>query len=136
MWLTSGPRYILRRNYGKTLSFAFFLGRRLNVICHLFCLRYFLSPLFHNMMLRIKTFKTKKFITVRTESFYFLCCRIARFPWLLFSSLFIAISATSADIPRKSFHFFQLVISEFALRLACRLLSQARFQIFGWCTKD
>ncbi len=32
----------------------------------------FLSPLFHNMMLLIKTFKTKKFITVRTESFWFL----------------------------------------------------------------
>ncbi len=72
MWPIGGPRYILRRNYRKTLSFAFFLGTRINAICHLLCLRYFLSPLFHNMMLLIKTFKTKKFITVRTESFWFL----------------------------------------------------------------
>ena len=43
---------------GGVLFFAFFFGKRLNI-------------LFRNILLLVKTFRTK--------SFHFLCCRIARF---------------------------------------------------------
>jgi len=37
-------------------------------MCHLLCFQYLLSPLFHSMMLLVKTIKTKTFVTVKTMS--------------------------------------------------------------------
>ena len=89
MWSTGGPRYTLRRNcIEKHFLLLLFFGWTLNIVCHQHCLWYSLSPLFHSMMLLVKVFKTKKCITVRTEGFYFLCCRIAYFCSLLFSVFF------------------------------------------------
>lgn len=80
MWSIGGPRYTLRRNcIEKHFLLLFFFSGTLNIVYHLHCLWYSLSPLFYNMMLLVKTFKTKKLMTVRTEGFYFLCCRIAHF---------------------------------------------------------
>jgi len=59
MWPTGGPRYSLTRNYRKALSFAFFLGGRLNIRCHLFWIQYFIWVLYFIVMLIIKTLKTK-----------------------------------------------------------------------------
>jgi hypothetical protein len=43
MWPIGGPRYILTRNcIEKHFLLLFFLGSRLNIMCHLFCLQYFI----------------------------------------------------------------------------------------------
>jgi hypothetical protein len=64
---TGGTHYILARNLIDKHFLFLFSGRRLYVMCYLLCLRYFLNPLLHCMILLVKTIKTKKSVTVRLE---------------------------------------------------------------------
>jgi hypothetical protein len=94
--------HILTRNLiEKHFLFLFFLDRRLYVMCHLLC-----------------------FAIV-----WIIYCIGWCFSWLLVPNFLIAVSTSRSDNARRSFLFFELVISEFPLRLTCWFLSRARFQL-------
>ena len=119
----------------KALSFLLFLGGKLQIMCDLLSLRYFQNHLLHSIMLLVKTIKTMKFVTIRTKSFYSLCCWMTRFSWLLLPVFLVTTNTASSDIATRSFLFFELVISWFALRMSCWLLSRTRYQLLEWHTK-
>jgi hypothetical protein len=55
------------------------MGRTLHVLYQSALSRYCLNYLFHSIMFPVETTKTIKFVTIRTECFYFLCSRITCF---------------------------------------------------------
>ncbi len=64
--------YFNEKLYRKALSFAFSLGGRLNIMCHLFCFQYFIWALYSiAWYFLLKQSRQKKHFTIRIEGFYF-----------------------------------------------------------------